>query len=501
MLAELIDLVVQMQRDAGRPEVEVHRRDRALVASLGLHTREPRSLLTAWLDALRRTEAQLPGDGLSAMYRVQIVLLLILGLAVGWGAAAAVYSYDGSRPVNVVQVLAVFVGVQLLLLLPLGVVMVPRRWTRLVPGFVAVQEALAWFSPGQLIRLLARWLPERIRQPLARATHSGSPQSRQLGRVQKWAILFPSQAFAVAFNLGALAGCLYLITFSDLAFAWSTTLEPSPERVHRLTGILSSPWAAFVPDAVPSLDLIRETLYYRQTGVPEVSDPTRWGQWWPFLVASMIAYGLLPRLFLLALAGGQLRRSLRNAFAEMPGVTVVLDRLTCELVSTQATSPEAPAEATSAKPALGSAALAPLDAGELSVVNWSGLEVTDESLTLQCQTAWNRQIIGVRHAGGRRSISADAETIAALSASPASAGIALVVKAWEPPMMELFDFIHDLRQSAGPRRLIIVAPTGIQTTGQLTSPEPTDLAQWEKQLRRLQDPALVVRPPLEGVAR
>ena len=299
----------------------------------------PAALLMAWLDALRRTEAHLPGHPLSAVYRLQIVLLVLLGLAVGWGAAAAVYSYDGSRPVNVVQVLAVFVGAQLLLLLPLGVVMLPQRLTRLVPGFIAVQEALAWFSPGQLIRLLARWLPEKIRQPLTSATHSGSPQSRQLGRVQKWAVLFPAQAFAIAFNLGALAGCLYLITFSDLAFAWSTTLEPNPEQVHRLTGILSSPWAGFVPDAVPSLDLIRETLYYRQTGVSEVSDPSRWGQWWPFLVASMITYGLLPRLFLLVLAGAQLRRSLHRAFAEMPGVTVVLDRLTCELVSTQATAP------------------------------------------------------------------------------------------------------------------------------------------------------------------
>jgi len=498
MLADLVDLVVQMQRDAGQPEVAVHRRDRALVGSLRPHAHQPRSLLTAWLDALRRTEAHLPGDSLSAVYRLQIVLLVLLGLAVGWGAAAAVYSYDGSRPVNVVQVLAVFVGAQLLLLLPLGVVMLPQRLTRLVPGFIAVQEALAWFSPGQLIRLLARWLPEKIREPLTSATHSGSPQSRQLGRVQKWAVLFPAQAFAIAFNLGALAGCLYLITFSDLAFAWSTTLEPNPEQVHRLTGVLSAPWAAFAPDAVPSLDLIGETLYYRQTGVSEVSDPIRWGQWWPFLVASMISYGLLPRLVLLVLASVQLRRSLRCAFAEMPGVTVVLDRLTCELVSTQAISPEVPATTTSADPSLASSAPASLDPGELSVVNWSGLEVTDESLTLQCQTAWSRQIIGVHHAGGRRSISADEETIAALAASPASAGIALVVKAWEPPMMELFDFIRDIRQSAGPRRLIIVAPTGIQATGRLTAPQPADLARWEARLRRLQDPALAVRSWSEG---
>jgi hypothetical protein len=500
MLADLVDLVVQMERDAGRPEVAVHRRDRALVGSLPAQVREPRALLGVWLDALRRTETQLPGQALGAVYRLQIFLLLVLGLAVGWGAAAAVYSYDGSRPVNVVQVLAVFVGAQLLLLLPLGVVLLPHRWTRRVPGFVAVQEALAWLSPGQLIRLLARWLPEKIRQPLASAAGSASPQGRELGRVRKWAVLFPAQVFAIAFNLGALAGCLYLIAFSDLAFAWSTTLEPDPARVHRLTGILSSPWAALAPHAVPSIDLIRETLYYRQKGVPELSDPTRWGQWWPFLVASMVTYGLLPRLALLALAGGQLRRSLRRAFVEMPGVTVVLDRLSYELVSTQATSPEVPGGAASAEPALAAGVSASLDAGELGVVNWNGLEVADESLATQCQAAWSRPVIAVHHAGGRRSISQDQETVAALATSPGSVGIALVVKAWEPPMMELLDFVRELRQSVGPTRLILVAPVGIQTGGRLAPPEPADLARWEKRLRDLRDPALAVRSWHEGGA-
>jgi len=500
MLSDLIDLVVQMQRDAGRPEAALHRRDRTLVGALRPHARETRSLLLAWLDVLRRTEGHLPGRALGAIYRLQIVILVLLGLVVGWVTAAAVYSYDGSRPVNVVQVLAVFVAAQLLLLVPLGVVMLPRRLTRLVPGFTAIQESLAWLSPGQLIRLLARWLPEGIRQPLNGAARSGSPYGRQLGGVQKWAVLFPAQAFAIAFNLGALAGCLYLITFSDLAFAWSTTLEPDPEQVHRLTRILSWPWAPFVPDAVPPLDLIRETLYYRQTGVPEVADPSRWGQWWPFLVASMITYGLLPRLILLALAGGQLRRSLRLAFSEMPGVTVVLDRLTCELVSTQATAPEVPAPAHSADPTRVSASYTPIDASELTVVNWSGLEVTDESLAAQVQAAWKRRIVGVLHAGGRSSISDDEETIAALAASPAPSGIALVVKAWEPPVMELLDFLRDLRRSAGPRRLIVVAPTGIQSTGQLAPPRAADLAQWEKRLRHLQDPALTVRPWSEGGA-
>jgi hypothetical protein len=180
---------------------------------------------------------------------------------------------------------------------------------------------------------------------------------------------------------------------------------------------------------------------------------------------------------------------------------VVVDRLTSELVSTQATSPEAPASASPGDQAPTSAEAASIDAGELVLVNWSGVEIADESLGQQCQAAWNRQVVEVRHAGGRSSISADEDAIAELAESPASVGIVLVVKAWEPPVMELLDFIRDLRRAAGPRRLIVVTPTGIRASDQLAPPEPGDLAQWEKRLRGLQDPALSVRPWTEGAAR
>ena len=76
MLADLIDLVVQMQRDAGRPEVVLHRRDRALVGALRPHARDTRTLLRAWLGSLRETESHLPGLALSAVYRLQTLLLV-----------------------------------------------------------------------------------------------------------------------------------------------------------------------------------------------------------------------------------------------------------------------------------------------------------------------------------------------------------------------------------------------------------------------------------------
>ena len=64
---------------------------------------------------------------------------------------------------NVVHVLAVFVGLQLLLLV-LFVPAVLLRWLfRLIPGDAAVQESLQLLSPARLQGAIARLLPQRHR--------------------------------------------------------------------------------------------------------------------------------------------------------------------------------------------------------------------------------------------------------------------------------------------------------------------------------------------------
>jgi len=498
LLASLVDLAVQMQRDADRPEAELHRRDRALVRPLEGGASSHRELLMAWLEGLRAGGEAMPGRSFSAACRVLVLSLAVLGLAIGWGAAAALFFYDGTRPVNVVHVLAVFVAGQWLLLLLLGIVMIPDRWARWIPGAGAVQETLALLSPGQLVRLAIRFVPRSARDRLAGTVASGAGNLLQFKKVWKWAVIFASQSFAVGFNAGALAACLYLVTFSDLAFSWSTTLEPDVEVVHRLTQTLSAPWSRWAPDAAPSADLIRETLYYRQTRPLSGAAPERWGQWWPFLAACMIVYGLVPRMVLLGLAGWRLHGSARRAFIEAPGVAVVLDRLTSEWVTTQAANPESksPDRSGAVLEALEGSSLA--DGSPLCLVNWGGIEMSDEMLASRVGESWNRRIASVRHAGGRASIESDGRVIADIAAATGEPGVAVLVKSWEPPILEVIDFLRELRQAIGPGRILIIAPVALDPAGGLAPPRDADLGQWRKSLRSLGDPALVVRGWQEG---
>ncbi len=498
LLASLVDLAVQMQRDADRPETELHRRDRGLVRAQAGDASNRLWLLMAWLEGLRAGGEAMPGRSFSFVYRLLVLGLAVLGLGIGWGTSAALFYYDGTRPVNVVHVLAVFVAGQWLLLLLLGIVMIPDRFARWIPGAAGVQETLALLSPGQLARLAIRFVPRTARDLLVGTVAFGAANLFQFKKVWKWAVIFAAQSFAVGFNAGALAACLYLVTFSDLAFSWSTTLEPDVEVVHRLTQTLSAPWSRWAPDAAPSAELIRQTLYYRQAGPLAGTAPERWGQWWPFLAACMIAYGLVPRAFLLGLAGWRLHRSARRAFVEAPGVAVVLDRLTSEWVTTQSTDPEAKSSQPSNDAAgiPNGAGLA--DRSPLCLVNWGGIEVPDETLAGCASESWSRRIARVHHAGGRASIESDGKVIADISKAAEQPGVAVLVKSWEPPVLEATDFLRELRQAIGPGRLMIVAPVALDAAGGLAPPRDADLVQWRKSLRGLRDPALVVRGWQEG---
>ncbi len=486
-LAYVVDLLVQLRRDAECTETELHRRDRALM-SPGSGSLERRQLLMKWLDQLRAAGHWLPGATVAVVFRLQLLVMLLAGFGVGWGVAAALFDYDGRRPINVVHILVVLVGMQLLLLGLLGVVSLPRRWTRYVPGLGVMQDILAWLSPGQITRLLARRLPEALRviQPgwSDHWRNDGWP-----GRILKWAAIVSAQTFGVAFNLGALAAALYLVTFSDLAFSWSTTLDPDMDRGHRITSLLSAPWSGWLPEAVPSRELIESTLYYRQTGVPSGPSPVRWGWWWPFLVASMAVYGLMPRVLLLGMGWWRFSGVLRAAMSGAAGAGGVVDRLTTEAISTQALqAEEAAGDALETRQNLDAAA----PAGRYWAINWSGAASDPTRIRREFERSWGCAVVEVLTAGGASGTAVDAVAIERIAGSPQGDGVLVLVKAWEPPMLEVLDFLVELRKGMGSGRRLVVVLLGLEGVGGMGSAAAGDGEHWRRRLGTLGDPELAV---------
>ena len=411
------------------------------------------------------------GDRVDVVHRLGLLVLGVAGLLSGWGAAAVVLHYDGTHPVNVIHFLAVFVLLQLLAVLLFGIGLLPPGITRHLPGMRTVQETLGFFSPGRLQRFMTRYLPQQYRDITASLLGSGQSHRRLFGRVDRWVIAHSSQTFAVAFNLGALASCLYLVVFSDLAFSWSTTLQLESVDLQRWTDILSAPWARVFADARPSLGLIEETRYFRfkEGAFPEAGSPAGLGGWWPFLVMCLAVYGLLPRLLTWTLARLRLRAALSKTFQHYPGTTDLLVRLNSELVETRSAEP-----ALQRGKDLAATGAPPLTARGESVagrpaliVNWSAA-AADPALF----RAWvaEAEAVGVEawhEAGGSHSLAHDRQVVNAAAQVRAACSVMILVKAWEPPVVEFLDFLRELRAAAQPDRVLFVVPPGLLAHGRI----------------------------------
>ena len=498
-LKHLVDLVDQIEKDQAQRDAELRRRDRPIGIALSTLAATPLAQLSAWLDKISDHDAPSVGRRVVAALRVGTLLLVVAGLGLGWLTAAGVFYYDGSQPVNIINALAVFVGFQLLLLLFTGLTFLPDNVLQFFPGMRSLRETFSLFSPGRLPRIFSRFLPDHYKTATATFWGEACAHRALYGRVEKWLVLRTGQAFGVAFNLGALAGCLYMVVFSDLAFGWSTTLQLDASALKTLTDGLAWPWAGLLPAAQPSLELLETTRYFRfQTGtLPGLagSDPAVLGEWWPFIILCLLVYGLLPRILTLTISAVRLRGACRQSMLHLPGVQAIFDRLNSQRVETWAEQPETAQEL-------------PLDgslsrfAGELrgqtiEVVDWGGTGLDREHVGHWLQDCWAGTLAGFNQAGGAFSLDHDRQVLQEISS--ASAGpIMLLVKSWEPPMAEFKDFIYDLRQHVGRVRPVAVVPVGIGSSNLPLPPDPENSAVWATVVKQRGDPWTFIAPPAQA---
>jgi hypothetical protein len=496
-LKNLVDLAEQIETDEKLLNAELRRRDRPIGQELSTLANDPLAQLCGWLDRIRDTHSTATGSRISSALRVGILLLVVSALLFGWLTAATVFYYNGSHPVNIINALAVFVGLQLLLLLITLLAFLPGKFLKFLPGMRALRETFSLFSPGRLLRLIPRLLPAQAKETASVLVGKSSAHRSIYGRVEKWLLVRAGQAFAVAFNLGALAGCLYLVLFSDLAFGWSTTLQVDAASLKLLIDGLSSPWAWLIPQAQPSLELIETSRYFRfQSGtLPGIGTdgPAVLGNWWPFLILCLLIYGLLPRLLTLSLASAQLRKAYRTTMLHLPGVQTILDRLNSQLVETRAEQPES-APHVSLNGVVAGRYIGSLRGQTISVIDWGGTGQQAEQIGAWLQSSLEATLERFLEAGGACSLEHDQQVLQTLAAST-EGPIILLVKSWEPPMAEFTDFIHDLRQSIIKKRPIAVVPLGLGSANSPLPPTTEMAAVWSTKVKQLGDPWAFLVPP------
>lgn len=473
---EALEIPAWLEADGVRPLADRLKRDRSIAATFP--GSDPIARVRHWWRVVRREmppaarDAQFAAN-LSRARGIITFLMLLIGALAGAGTAAAVFRYDGTWPVNVVTVLAVLAVLQLVLIALTLILMLPK-----VPGLGALQSLLGGLNPGALAAALYR-----------RVAGQGDQRSRLLvwheargpaaGRFARWQMLTWSQCAAVSFNVAALVCALVLITFTDLAFGWSTTLRLGDADVYQLTRLLAAPWREFWPAAVPSAELIEHSRFFRlAASPPSAVAASELTGWWPFLLAALLTYGLLPRCCLLLLASIRLRAATRNLLLDDPRVRALLDRMSAadvhlgsDVKETVTIFPDADARS------------APAMSGDAAVIVWSGALPRSEVERWTAEHLRWRVMEAME--AGSRTIAADQAVIERI-AELQPITLILYVRGWEAPLLDLQDFIQALRKKVGSQCSLILVPVG--ANGDVASESQRSI--WSRWTARVGDPAL-----------
>ena len=491
----MVDLEAQLALDEGVDEATLRSRDRSLYLGLTPPPTRVEALLPAWLDVLReRFGAPRAGERLALAQRILGYVLVVSGLLSGWGVAEVLLRFEqGGAPVNVGYYLLVLVFGQIatLALLLLGLAL-----HRIFPQLPLVGDTVRVlrFASSRLQRYLHERHPSAAERMEAERAVYRRLRTR-LGlyeRMERYLLLRLSQSFAVAFNVGALASCLRLIVFSDLAFAWSTSLTSfDAADVHRLCTLLALPFGWLVPDAVPSASLIEHTQYFRLEGrfagaaAGTRGDPALAGEWWRFLVACTITYGLVPRMLALGMFMRGYRKAEREVPLDTPAVQRVVTRMTTPEVSTRA--PELIAQA--APPAKAVEPLLKTESARTTLLVYRDIPTAPALLERAVSQRLGLAIDGVHRVGGL-DVREDAALCEELSKNRTS--VTLIAEAWEAPDKSLRALLAALRTALGPRRALRVVLIGEASQNGFDAPSPADVRVYRDRLTLLEDAYLAV---------
>jgi len=269
-----------------------------------------RQLALAFLQRVRAQGMPLPGNGITTALCALSRLLFGLGLFMGAAALLAAFARQDGAPTNLWAFLAVFVFLQLLLLVALvvGQLSSGRREGR---RFSWAQRVVARIATStSLQKLLGASASDR-----QFAASLWSKRQSMSGRARAWSLYSAAQSFGVAFHLAASALFLALVLFSDLAFAWSTTpAQLDPDLLTSVVHGLAAPWQWLWPESVPTAEAIRNTQWSRLehgfvNGGAEAAALAS-AAWWSFLWMAHLVWGFLPRRIALWWGRRQLQRSL-----------------------------------------------------------------------------------------------------------------------------------------------------------------------------------------------
>ncbi|WP_136796359.1 DUF2868 domain-containing protein [Desulfosediminicola ganghwensis] len=516
---DIIDLEYFLQRDVKVRTEELQKRDREIYLQQAKTNDEPGglteqtdppALLKFWLDARRKTspaDTILPGNYAAEAHGLLRILLILLGLFIGSSAGFAFFGYSGSTPINVLNFLVVFVFSQLvmsLLLLSRGL------FAKLGKRSAKLSNTLSFQFVATAVARLGGWLLRRNEQEMD--AEKRLAMQAALGRIQAtdsiyrgifyWPLFLVVQLFGICFNFGLLAATMLKIAVSDIAFGWQSTLQFSAQSLYNFISWLALPWSWFLPAPIghPGLSEIEGSRIVLKEGIVNLQTPDL-VSWWPFLLLSVLFYGLFTRLLFYAWGKFSAQRAAKRLKFDTPSARQIVRRMKTPVVRTQA-GPESDAfTATHA-----------IEPADLEVPRQEPQDLQPTTLLLpdEIHDSCDRQQLahileqeGLTIADTHRFM-ADYEKDQQLlkkfhqSEWADSAGITIIQEAWMPPLVSFLSYLKEMRGAVGSLP-ITIRLTGKPDTTSIFTPVSDELSLkvWQQKLDTLGDPYMEIRPLIE----
>jgi hypothetical protein len=389
----------------------------------------------------------------SYLYGVTVtlsVIAFILGILSGF----ALLSYSGHEPVNVVYFIAMVVFFPLLTMSLTLFSMLRANASR---------SLLVHISPAFWMEKLLSFLPNKMQNNMK--TVKVNPL------LLNWIVIKRSQIIALFFSLGLLLALLGMVVTKDIAFAWSTTLHITPETFHHFLKSLAFAWKDLFPSAVPSIELIEKSQYFRlgdKLSEEMIGNASTLGEWWKFLVMATLFYALFLRFIVFLIASFGLNRAIKKSFLTLNGARRLLSEMNDPIISTRASNNESlfvPSSESYGQ------IIQKLDTSYDMVQGWAidkaNLVVLNDSMGVISPSFFE--------VGGSNSFDEDNEIIA-----KSKGEVLFFVKGWEPPTMDFVDYLQQLSAKVDK---VIVVPVGTAEDHYEIASEDVDV--WDRKLSQV----------------
>jgi len=450
-LKSYLDLVQLLKQYQGSHEVN---------RSFGLsHNEKEITLLNLWKgENLYRIKGELDSSKylryLSLFTYLFSFLFLLFGLFTGF----TLLSYSGKEPVNIMYLLFVMVGLPLVSIILTILSMYTGN---------SGAKFFNHFSPLYYLEKMINFFYVAKKVDFSNVAISPT--------LAKWIFLHRLQLFTFLFAIGLFLALILTVVSKDIAFAWSSTLEINAVSFQSTLACMATPWDYFFPSAVPTLELVEVSHYFRlgeTLDVTMVQNADKLGAWWKFLAMAMVVYAILLRLVLWFWIHIECKRALKQEFLSIARVSQLLSEFKTPYVSTQGNNVEEHLEvSTSSKIADGKLAM---DYNALLGWNYSdkNLHLIVDAFSIHVDTFYS--------VGGKNSFKEDQEVLEKLEGD-----VLLYVKAWEPPTMDFMDFVEELLEKEAVKK-VDICPLG--TANSAYKSQSKDLEVWLRKLELVESP-------------